>query len=185
MTALCARAGLGALLALSELAAPAAGAQGAAVAPPTVVSVAARPEDAPRALVLSDQARRFLLLQYRGFPTEFMGCMIGSVNGQAVVVDRIAPADVDPAQSTPTWVVPRQTCESAGWTGTVGTIHSHPSAERCWYFFPGTGVPSSDGASFLSTRYPVDAIMCGERIVWINRDLAQQELPLTRPRSRE
>lgn len=156
-----------------------AGAQGAAV------SLALQPDDAPRTLVLSDQARRYLLLQYRGFPTEFMGCMIGSVTGRAVVVDRIAPADVDPAQSTATWVVPRQTCESAGWTGTVGTIHSHPSADKCWYFFPGTGVPSSDGASFLSTTYPVDAIMCGERIVWINRALAQQELTLTRPRSRE
>jgi len=31
----------------------------------------------------------------------------------------------------------------------------------------------------------VDAIMCGDRIVWINRALAEQELTLTRPRSPE
>ncbi len=101
--------------------------------------------DAPRVLFLSDQARRFLALEYRSFPIESMGCMIGDVRGRVVVVRRIAPADVNPSQSTATWVVPRQTCESAGWSGTVGTIHSHPGAERCWYFFPGTEVPSSDG----------------------------------------
>jgi len=138
---------------------------------------------AARVLVLSDQARRFLMLQYRAFPTEFMGCMIGELQGQTIVVRRIAPADVDPTQSTATWVVPQQTCESAGWTGTVGTIHSHPTAERCWYFFPGTQVPTSDGRSFLTTPYPVDAILCGTQVVWISRDLTQREMPLLADRS--
>src|SRR2546425_9239438 len=46
-----------------------------------------------RALILSDQARRYLSLQYRSYPTEFMGCMIGEIHGGAVVVRRIAPAD--------------------------------------------------------------------------------------------
>ena len=32
-------------------------------------------------LVLSDQARRYLSLQYKSFATEFMGCMIGEVRG--------------------------------------------------------------------------------------------------------
>src|SRR5689334_24145515 len=41
-----------------------------------------------RVLVLSDQARRFLFLQYRGFHTEFMGCMIGEVQGGTIVVRR-------------------------------------------------------------------------------------------------
>ena len=132
-----------------------------------------------RVLILSDQARRFLQLQYRGFATEFMGCMIGEVRGQTIVVQRIAPADVDPLHSTATWVVPQQTCENAGWTGTIGMIHSHPSGERCWYFFPGTQVPSSDGHSFLASPYAVDAIMCGTRVVWISRDLTQQEVSLT------
>ena len=134
-------------------------------------------------LVLSDQARRFLSLQYKSFATEFMGCMIGEVRGRAIVVDRIAPADVDPSESTVSWVVPRQTCEGAGWSGTVGMIHSHPTAERCWYFFPGTQVPSADGQSFRAASYPVDAIMCGDRVVWINRAMQQQDLPLTLPRS--
>src|SRR5438034_4215430 len=48
-----------------------------------------------RKLILSDQARRYLALQYRSYPTEFMGCMIGEAHGGAVVVRRIAPADVD------------------------------------------------------------------------------------------
>jgi len=134
---------------------------------------------ATRTLIISEQARRYLVLQYRSFPTEFMGCMIGEVRGRTVIVRRIAPADVDPPQSTATHVVPQQTCEEAGWTGTVGTIHSHPTGERCWYFFPGTQVASSDAASFMRQPYPVDAIMCGDRVVWTSRDMVQNQVPLT------
>src|SRR5439155_7385262 len=99
----------------------------------------------PRALVLSDQARRYLALQYRAYPTEFLGCMIGELRGRSVVVWRIAPADVDPAHSTPTHVVAEQACEPAGWAPTLGMIHRQPAVERGWYYFPGTEVASSDG----------------------------------------
>ena len=133
-----------------------------------------------RRLILSDQARRFLALQYRSYPTEFMGCLIGDVHGSTVVVRRIAPADVEPAHSTTTSVVPTQSCEDAGWSATVGMVHSHPDAERCWYFFPTTQVLSSDGQSFVQQPYPVDAIMCGDHVVWISRDMKERELgPLT------
>jgi len=132
-----------------------------------------------RTLVLSDQARRYLALQFRAFATEFMGCMIGDVRGAAVLVRRIAPADVEPAQSTQTHVMPTRTCEQAGWQGTVGMIHSHPGGERCFYFFPGTRVASSDAQSFAMQSYAIDAIMCGDSIVWVNRDLVQRELSLT------
>src|SRR5438094_8072871 len=141
-----------------------------------------RSDSHARALILSDQARRYLTLQYRSFPTEFMGCMIGEVHGNAVIVHRIAPADVEPRQSTETRVVPKQTCEDAGWMGTVGMIHSHPSGERCWYFFPGTQVASSDAQSFGRQPYAVDAIMCGDRVVWISRDMVQQQVPLVEQR---
>ncbi len=67
-----------------------------------------------RALVFSDQARRLLLLQYQSYPTEFLGCMIGAVRGDAAIVQRIAPADVNPGESTPMSAVPRQTCQDAG-----------------------------------------------------------------------
>ncbi|PYP45619.1 MAG: hypothetical protein DMD50_10825 [Gemmatimonadetes bacterium] len=130
-----------------------------------------------RALVVSDQARRYLTLAYRS-PTEFMGCMIGEVRGPAVYVERIAPADVDPTYSTQTHVLPRQTCEEAGWVGTVGMIHSHPGGERCFYYFPGTEVASSDAESFARQPYPVDAIMCGDSLVWISRNRAQRQLRL-------
>jgi hypothetical protein len=140
--------------------------------------------NAPRSLVFSDQARRFLLLQYRAFSTEFMGCMIGEMRDGVVVVDRIAPADVAPEASTPTRVVPKQTCETAGWKGTVGVIHSHPSGERCWYYFPGTQVASSDGQSFGMNAYPVDAIMCGDRVVWISRSMVERATQLVQPRAR-
>jgi hypothetical protein len=130
----------------------------------------------PRRLILSDQARRYLALQYRSYSTEFLGCMIGEAHGPAVLVRRIAPADVDPAQSAPTHVIPRSSCEQAGWAGTVGVIHSHPGGDRCWYYFPGTKVLSSDGQSFTRQPYAVDAIMCGDRVVWINRDMGERQL---------
>ncbi len=136
-----------------------------------------------RALELSGQARRYLELQYRSYPTEFMGCMIGAVEHGAVRVSRIAPADVEPARSTTTEVIPKQSCEEAGWSGTVGVIHSHPEGQRCWYFFPSTVVPSSDAVSFTRQSYPVDAIMCGDHVVWIGRDMAEQQLRLVDDRS--
>src|SRR5438034_10757828 len=108
-----------------------------------------------RALVVSDQARRYLALAYGSSRTEFMGCMIGQVHGPVVFVQRIAPADVDPAHSTQTHVLPRQTCEQAGWQGTVGVIHSHPGGERCFYYFPKTQVATSDAESFARQPYPV------------------------------
>ncbi len=117
-----------------------------------------------RALVVSDQARRYLRLAYGSLPTEFLGCMIGQVRGPVVNVQRIAPADVDPAH--------------AGWRGTVGMIHSHPGGERCFYYFPGTHVASSDAAAFAQQPYPVDAIMCGDSIVWISRDQTQRRVRL-------
>ncbi|HXL33487.1 MAG TPA: Mov34/MPN/PAD-1 family protein [Gemmatimonadales bacterium] len=132
-----------------------------------------------RALILSDQARRYLALEYRSYPTEFMGCMIGEIHGNAVIVRRIAPADVEPGHSTATHVVPHQTCEDAGWAGTVGVIHSHPDGQRCWYYFPGTRVASSDAHSFARQAYPVDAIMCGNRVVWLSRDMEQQQVQLS------
>ena len=133
---------------------------------------------AARTLVLSDQARRYLALQYRAYPTEFLGCMIGELRGRSVVVWRIAPADVDPAHSTPTHVMAEQACEAAGWSPTIGMIHSHPDGERCWYYFPGTEVATSDGQAFARQPYAVDAIMCGEHIVWIGRDKAERQLSL-------
>ena len=135
------------------------------------------------ALVLSEQARRYLELQYRSYPTEFMGCMIGMIERGAVLVQRIAPADVEPSRSTRTHVLPTQSCEAAGWSGTVGVVHSHPDGVNCWYHFPGTFVGTSDAASFGMQPYAVDAIMCGDHLVWIGRDMAEQQLTLLEPRS--
>jgi hypothetical protein len=132
------------------------------------------------ALVLSDQAQRLLVLQHRSMRTEFMGCMIGEIREGTAVVDRIAPADVDPSHSTPTWVSPHKSCEAAGWTGTVGIVHTHPTSERCWYFFPSTRVASSDAASFARSPYAVDAIMCGDYVVWVGRTLFEQRIVLVR-----
>jgi hypothetical protein len=132
------------------------------------------------ALVLSDQARRLLVLQHRSLRTEFMGCMIGEIREGTVIVRRIAPADVEPSHSTTSWVSPHQSCEDAGWTGTVGVIHTHPTGERCWYFFPSTRVASSDAESFARSPYAVDAIMCGDYVVWVDRTLFEQRIVLVR-----
>lgn len=153
-------------------------------APPVAEASTARPRTEPSTsavpgvFALSPQAERFLVLQYRAFRTEFMGCMIGAVGGDTLVVERIAPADVEPDHSTATWVVPAQTCEGAGWTGVVGTIHSHVGGQRCWYFFPGTRVPSSDAEVFERSAHVADAIMCGDRVVWIDRRLEERQVTL-------
>jgi hypothetical protein len=42
-------------------------------------------------------------------------------------------------------------------------------------------VASSDAQSFGRQGYPVDAIMCGDRVVWVSRDMVQQEVPLVAP----
>ncbi|HEY6223586.1 MAG TPA: hypothetical protein VIW26_07365 [Gemmatimonadales bacterium] len=133
-----------------------------------------------RRFVLSEQARRFLILQYRNYSTEFMGCMIGEVRDSVAYVERIAPADVDPYHSTATTVtVASQTsCEDAGWTGTIGRIHSHPSGQKCSYYMPATEVLNSDGQSFLRSAYPVDAIMCGDRVVWIAREMIERQIAM-------
>jgi len=130
------------------------------------------------ALTFSDQARRYLALQYRSYPTGFLGCMIGEMRAGFAVVRRIAPADVDQSRSTPTRVSPEQSCEAAGWSSTIGMIHSHPGGENCWYYFPGTVVATSDAQSFAGQSYAVDAIMCGDHIVWIGRDRQERRLSL-------
>src|SRR5436309_14656267 len=81
--------------------------------------------NAPRALVLSAQARRFLLLQYRSFSTELIGCMIGEVLAGVVVLTRIAPAAVDPEESTSTPVIPTKTSERPSRSVSAVVIHSH------------------------------------------------------------
>jgi len=50
--------------------------------PAGLIEAAGRPGAHARALILSDQARRYLTLQYRSYPTEFMGCMIGEIPRQ-------------------------------------------------------------------------------------------------------
>ena len=133
---------------------------------------------AANAVVLSGQARRLLALQFKVYPTEFMGCMIGERRGNTIIVQRIAPADVDSAQSTATHVLPKATCEEAGWARTIGMIHSHPKAQSCWYYFPGTQVATSDFQSFVRQPYPVDAIMCGDTLVWIGRDFRERRVAI-------
>ena len=141
---------------------------------------AAGSRPAVNALVLSDQARRLLVLQHRSSRTEFMGCMIGEIREGTAVVDRIAPADVEPSHSATTWVTPYRSCEDAGWTGTVGIIHTHPTSERCWYFFPSTRVATSDAQSFARSPYAIDAIMCGDYVEWVDRTLLEQRIVLVR-----
>src|SRR2546425_11367004 len=92
-----------------------------------LTSATVRPP-AVQALLLSDQAVRLLALDSRSFQTEFLGCMIGEIRDGVVHVDRIAPADVSPLRSTATAVVPGDTSEGDGWTGTGGMIHRQPPA---------------------------------------------------------
>ena len=66
--------------------------------------------------------------------------------------------------------------------GTVGMIHSHPKAQSCWYYFPGTQVATSDLAVVRAPALSVDAIMCGDTLVWIGRDVQERRMPCRRER---
>jgi len=39
-------------------------------------------------------------------------------------------------------------------------------------------VATSDEQSFLRQPYPIDAIMCGNAVVWIGRDYKEQQIPV-------
>jgi hypothetical protein len=147
--------------------------------PPTGLVAQNRP--VVRELILQEQAARALTLVYRRHETELLGCLIGTIGSDTALVTNIAPADVDPVHSTPTHVLPTRNCEEAGWQSAIGMIHTHPTAERCWYFLPGTRVPSSDGQSYLNGSYAVDAILCGDVVVWINSELVERRSPMKAP----
>src|SRR2546422_9170953 len=80
--------------------------------------------------VVRREPARALTRTAGGCGDEFLGCMIGEIRNGVVRVDRIAPADVSPLQSTATAAAPEDTSEGAGWTGAVGMIHRHPTATR-------------------------------------------------------
>src|SRR2546429_254384 len=42
----------------------------------------------------------------------------------------------------------------------------------------------SDSPSFARQAYPVAAIMCGNRVVWLSRDMVQQQVGLSDPDDR-
>lgn len=63
-----------------------------------------------------------------------------------------------------------------------GTVRRAPTEPRpCWYYFPGTEVATSDQQSFLRQPYPVDAIMCGNAVVWIDRDRRERRMEIAAP----
>jgi len=108
--------------------------------------------------------------------------MIGEIHGNAVIVRRIAPADVEPGHSTATRVVPEQTCEDAGWVSTVGMIHSIPMASGA-VLLPEAQVASFRRALVARQAYPVGRIMRGTRGVAQPGSGAEQ-VPLSRTRTR-
>jgi len=108
-------------------------------------------------------AARAVLAAFAASPTERLGCLLGSVDGATVRVKSVLATDDSGA--TATRVVARAPCPPAA----VGRVHSHPGAERCWYWFPGTQVETSDAVSFRLGGYPVDAIVCGPTLVYVTR----------------
>lgn len=101
-------------------------------------------------------------------------CMVGYVTADVVRIDSLVPIVVNSTEHGHTWFAPQNACRNI--LGTVGIVHSHPDTMRCWYMFPGTSVPTSDGVSAKKSPYPIDAISCnGETIVWVNKDGLQQQ----------
>ncbi len=108
-------------------------------------------------------AARAALVAFAASPTERLGCLLGSADGATVHVDSVVV--MDDSAATSTRAVARTPCPPQA----LGRVHSHPGAERCWYWFPGTQVETSDAASFRRGGYPVDAIVCGPTLVYVTR----------------
>lgn len=109
---------------------------------------------------------------------EQVACMVGNfaVNG-TIIVHRLQPFTVDSQYVGRRWVVLHDgACVDV--EGSVGVIHSHPNAERCWYVFPGTSVQTGDARSFLLQAWYVDAIACGASVIWVDRELHQSTISL-------
>jgi hypothetical protein len=127
-------------------------------------------------LEIAPQAWRYLRLSYLRYGNhEFLGCMLGHRVGDTVWVRGIGPADVQAAPNDSTTVRADQTCAVQGWQGVIGTIHSHtePVGPSCSHWYRGLQVWTTDMAAFVYGPYPIAAIFCGNRIVWINRDKAE------------
>jgi Prokaryotic homologs of the JAB domain len=133
-------------------------------------------------LDISPQVWRYLALSYLRYGNhEFLGCMLGKREGDTIKVRGVGPADVKSAAGDSTAVKAEQTCALQGWEGVVGTIHSHPEpvGPTCTHWYRGLQIWTTDMAAFVYGPYPVAAIYCGDRIVWINR--AKVEVTLMAP----
>jgi len=128
-----------------------------------LVGLMFRPPEAGLPRLELAPAARAALAAFAASPTERLGCLLGSVDGATVRVTSVL--ETDDSAATATRVVARAACPPEA----VGRVHSHPGAERCWYWFPGTQVETSDAVSFRRGGYPVDAIVCGPTLVYVTR----------------
>lgn len=136
------------------------------------------------ALRLSSQASRYLELTYATHgPREFLACLIGRVEADTAIVERVAPADVGLEDADSNSVRAAQGCAAQGWTEVLGTIHSHPApvGDTCSHYWHGTRVWTSDLGAYHHNGDVVGAIYCGDRVVWVNRALTEQSLLLGPP----
>lgn len=102
---------------------------------------------------------------------ENLACMVGTVDQAGLAhIDSIVPQE--PERSGPNWIIPKDACKTV--KGTLGIVHSHPTQERCWYYFPGTAVETSDGNAANKSEFLIDGIACGPALVWINKKGLQQ-----------
>jgi len=87
--------------------------------------------------------------------------MIGEIHGNAVIVRRIAPADVEPGHSTATRVVPEQTVRTPGWGKHRGDDPQPSRWPAVLVLLPRNPGGELRRALVRAQAYPVDAIMCG------------------------
>ena len=123
-------------------------------------------------------------------PREFAACVIGSIRGDTLDVDRVAPADV--TQSTDSSVTVRP-C-SRRYPGVVAFLHSHPAGVNCSHYLrinrslmgePGhvatdSHVPTSDWWAAHQQAEPVSMIYCGGPLVWMGKDGTELGTDLSR-----
>lgn len=100
---------------------------------------------------------------------ERAACLRGVAIGKQFEVVRSVPAMSVPELTTATRIV--AWCDTA--SKPLGMMHTHPKGQNCYYYFPTTHVLSSDGMSANMQPFVIDAILCGDTVVWY--DIGTQE----------
>jgi hypothetical protein len=141
-----------------------------------VTAAGVNPDTMP-APKFSEQAIAMLAAEYAARPhQEFLGCMLGWVRGDTVLVQRVVLAKGQTGDSNSVSLPFDRGCTN-DFDNVIGHIHSHTKAElvkgdQCSYYHLVDGhqrwLQDLTNFRYGPHGYVADAIYCGDRITWLD-----------------